>query len=337
MPDSQPPPLASSGVALPLARIVFNPATCLLGGVIAFAFRALAAILGPIPPAPAGAGRGALARAAEVPLATTLPALLASAGLFAFLGVAIARIAAVKVCRGETLGPAKAVAFAFRQWLSGALYPMALLVSVVGTLALAGGLGLLAQIPFFGPLALVALYPIAILLGVLAALVATLGSLAAPSVAAALAVERSGTLDALSRSFSYAFTRPAPFLFYSALVALLAVAVYGVGTLGLAAADEGLAFLLRGETLEAILRAARAEAPLPDDPRFTPTLAAAALRGIRFAAEALVLGAAIAVVFSGGVAIYLTLRRDVDGVPLGEMELTHPPAPAGATERNRLS
>lgn len=336
MPDSPPPAPASSGVALPLARIVFNPSTCLLGGAIALAARAVGAILGPLPAAAAAPGGGAIARAAAIPLAYSIPALLAAAALFAFLGIAISRIAALRVCRGETLGPARAVAFAFRQWLSGALYPLALLVAVGGTLALAGGIGLVAQIPFFGPIALVPLYPVAALLGVLAALVATLGALAAPTVAAALAVERSGTLDALSRSFSYAFTRPAPFLFYSALVALLAFAVYAVGALGLAAGDAGLTFLFRGETIEAILAAARCETPLPDDPRFTPTLAAAALRGLRFAAEAGVLGAAIAVAFSGGVAIYLTLRRDVDGIPLGEMELAYSPSLA-STERNRLS
>jgi len=331
-----PAPEPSSGVALPLARIVFNPATCFLGALLALLFRASEALLGAIPAGPDGGGAGGLlARVVARPLAVGAPTILVAAALFAFLGLAIARIAAIRVCRGESLALRRALGFAFRNWLSGALYPLAVLVAVVGTLVVAGVLGLVGQIPFFGPIALVPIYPIALALGVLAALVATLGALAAPAVGAALAVERNGTLDALSRSFSYAFTRPAPFLFYSALVALLAAAVYEVGTLGLAAADSGLAFLHHGETLEGILVAARADRSLPNDPSFTPAVAAAILRAIRFAAEAGVVGAAIAIVFSGGVAIYLTLRRDVDGVPLGEMELAY--SPSAATERNLLS
>jgi len=326
MTEPSPPPQEpeNGGVALPLARIVFNPVTVVLGFGLGLGLKAVVAVLRALPAAlPGGAPGSATARVLERPFAIGVPALLAFAGLFAFLGLAIARVAAVRVCRGERLSVAAALAFAFRNWLSGALYPIALAVGVAGLLALAGILGLVAQIPFFGPIFLLPIYPLAFAIGVVAALLCGLGALAAPTVAGALAVERNGTLDALSRSFSYAFTRPAAFLFYGALVFLLGAAVERVGRLGLAATDRGLLFLLESDTLRSILAAAGGGAPIPDDPRFSATFSAVVLRGVRFALDSGVLGAALAIALAGGVAIYLTLRRDVDGVALPEMELAY--------------
>jgi len=145
--------------------------------------------------------------------------------LFAIFGGAIARVAAVHVAREEKLSVRQALKFSlskFWSFLSAPIIPL-LIVLVVGIIVAAGGL--LANIPFVGPILVGVLFFLAIGAGFVMTLVlfGTVGgfTLMYPTIA----VEGSDSFDAISRSFSYVYARPWRMAFYS-LVAL----VYGALT-----------------------------------------------------------------------------------------------------------
>jgi hypothetical protein len=145
--------------------------------------------------------------------------------MFAIFGGAIARVAAVHVAREEKLSVRQALKFSlskFWSFLSAPIIPL-LIVLVVGIIVAAGGL--LANIPFVGPILVGVLFFLAIGAGFVMTLVlfGTVGgfTLMYPTIA----VEGSDSFDAISRSFSYVYARPWRMAFYS-LVAL----VYGALT-----------------------------------------------------------------------------------------------------------
>src|SRR5262245_22601486 len=187
-------PDVGSGIALPLARVVFNPTTVLFGTAFALVWKGIDVWLDRLEPAlaPLPEAMRLPRLLADRPFSVGVPAILAIAAAFVLAGVAIARAAALKVCRGESVSPGESLRFAARHWLAAALYPLAIATGALGCLAIAGILGLIGQIPFLGHVLLVVLYPIAIGLGLAATIIAVLGLAAAPSVAGALAVERNG-------------------------------------------------------------------------------------------------------------------------------------------------
>ncbi|HEV2294873.1 MAG TPA: hypothetical protein VGR35_13555 [Tepidisphaeraceae bacterium] len=143
--------------------------------------------------------------------------------LWAIFGGAIARIAAVHVARDEKLSVRAALQFSigkFLSFVSAPLIPLiiVLLVGLVPILA-----GLLASIPYIGPLLNIlvgALFVLVLAAGFVMTLVllGTFGgfNLMYPTIA----VEGSDSFDAISRSFSYVYARPWRMIFYT-LVAII--------------------------------------------------------------------------------------------------------------------
>ena len=143
--------------------------------------------------------------------------LIAVWGLF---GGAIARIAGVYLTYGETLGPLAALRAAARKWLAavGALLLVAVAVAVVALPLVLVGLLLRFDLMTL----LLGIVWLAALVG--GAVVAILvGGLAFgwPLMFSTVAVERTDAFDAISRGFAYLYQRPLHLLFYVVVASLL--------------------------------------------------------------------------------------------------------------------
>ncbi|MBL7133587.1 MAG: hypothetical protein ISS78_05770 [Phycisphaerae bacterium] len=133
---------------------------------------------------------------------------LISLAIWALFGGAMHRVAALQAGREEKISPFEALRFARSRFLSffcAPLMPLAFVV-VLGVLLMAGGL--LTNIPHAGPLLVGLLFIFALLLGLLIAflLIGLLGG--AGLMYPTIAVEGSDCFDAMSRSFTYVFSRP---------------------------------------------------------------------------------------------------------------------------------
>jgi len=148
--------------------------------------------------------------------------LAVSLAIWSILGGAVCRVAAIHVARDEKISLQKAVRFAWQRKVSTFMAPLLPLGAVVffGFLLFLGGL--IASIPYLqavsGPLLSLG-FGFALLVGFIIAvtLVGLVGAgcLMWPTIA----VEGSDSFDAISRSYSYVFTKPWRTLFYT-LVAL---------------------------------------------------------------------------------------------------------------------
>jgi len=137
--------------------------------------------------------------------------------VWAVFGGAISRIAAVHVARDEKISVRQALRFSLNKLLSFVFAPVIplIIIAVIGLLIAVGAL--LLYIPVIGPIAVGALFFLALIASVVITLVlfGTIGgfSLMYPTIA----VEGSDSFDAISRSFSYVFARPWRMLFYTVL------------------------------------------------------------------------------------------------------------------------
>lgn len=140
--------------------------------------------------------------------------------VWAVFGGAIARISAVHIARDEKISIRQALRFSTAKFLSFLSAPIIPPVIVLGVGLVVSVGGLLANVPFVGPIVVGALFFLALVAGFVMTLV-MLGlaggfNLMYPTIA----VEGSDSFDAISRSFSYLYARPWRLAFYTG-VALL--------------------------------------------------------------------------------------------------------------------
>jgi hypothetical protein len=227
--------------------------------------------------------------------------------VWAVLGGALARIAALRLTYGESLGLRAALRHARSHWVSSAGAAAAIYLlsaALLGSLAVAGAatrssLGLLVVGACWGAC-----------LALAAALTLVAGGLVAggPLLWAATAVERTDALDALSRTYAYLYQRPVRWLAY---VATAAAAGW--------CAHFALRTLTWGVAALAQYGAALGAGPgFPSEVSTPGRLGAAALRGWLGAWQTLPEAFALAYLAASGVAIYLLLRQSVDAVDLQE-------------------
>ncbi len=267
--------------------------------------------------------------------------------VWAVFGGAIARIAAVHVARDERISVREAVRFSTDKLLSfifAPVIPMGILLAC--GLAVAVG-GLLFYIPWVGPVVGGAI----LVLGLLAGLVMTLcligGVGGVGLMYPTIAVEGSDSFDAISRSFSYVFTRPWKALFYTAVAiaygAVCFVLVKLFIYLVLALTHYFVGLLLVGQP--GLWYPEQWPAPtfdrLPYDVgwaglKWSEAIAAFFISVWAFLTIGILGAFAISFYFSSNTIIYCLLRKDVDATPLDEVhvdeeddELTDPePVPA---------
>lgn len=142
--------------------------------------------------------------------------------IWALLGGAICRMAAMNIARDERMTVRSAVGFAARKFLSlvtAPLLPIGLIVGIgIGLMVL----GLIGMVPWIGDLIAGLSIPLVLMGGFVMALV-VVGAVAGGAMFwPTIAVEGSDGFDAISRSYSYIFSKP----WRTALYAIIAT-VYG--------------------------------------------------------------------------------------------------------------
>jgi hypothetical protein len=147
--------------------------------------------------------------------------LLWGLAVWAYVGGAITRIAAVAFARGEQISYNKSLDFARKKWASYFCGPAMPLVGVLLiTLAMAL-FGLLIRIPYVGLLLGGLGWP-AWMLGGFFIAVLVLGLVVAwPLMWATISAEGTDAFDALGRAYGYLFARPLRYLFYACFAAVL--------------------------------------------------------------------------------------------------------------------
>jgi len=137
-------------------------------------------------------------------------------------GGAICRISALQVALGEKPGLTEALRYSIKRFTSFVTAPIAPITIIIFIGFFVFLLGLLGNIPRIGELLVVIGLPLALIAGVLIAVV-VIGTFAGFNLMfPAVAYDGSDCFDAISRSFSYVYARPWRMLFYT----LIAI-VYG--------------------------------------------------------------------------------------------------------------
>jgi hypothetical protein len=149
--------------------------------------------------------------------------------LWSVVAGAIARVYAVRIARDESIGATDGLAFSFanlRAFLQAPLFVAAAAGLFLGLAALAGA-G--SAIPGVGAFLEILLHPLALVAGLIVVVMAAGGIFGFPIMQAALATERNGTLDAISRTFSYVFTKPVAYIASVSIVTLVSSVILAFG------------------------------------------------------------------------------------------------------------
>lgn len=236
--------------------------------------------------------------------------------VWALFGGAIARIAGVYLTYGETLGPVAALRGAARKWLSIVGAPL-LVMLAIAFLALPLVLaGLLLRLDLMA--LLLGLAWIVVLLGGAAVAILAIGlAIGWPLMWSTVAVERTDAFDAISRGFAYLYQRPLHLLFYLIVASLL-------GVLAQVAVD--IAVNATTTVTELAVGVGAGQDRLDDlgadgneVNREISDVGALGAAGIHFWTDVLRAGSEyfpLAYLWPAATAIYLLLRRAIDG---GEM------------------
>ena len=267
--------------------------------------------------------------------------------VWGFFGGAITHIAALKFTRDEAPGLIASLKHAFGKWPSYGLPP---LVALAGASVFAIQLVILGLIMRVEVLAFVAalFWPFVILLGLMMAILLIGALVGWPLMWATVSVEGTDAFDALSRSYAYTYHRPWRLLWYALFALFLAVVSMFVVKLfassAIALGNWSIDWGLDDETMHTVV--SPKPAPVIPPPKLdlsattdlnidikTPGVDAPAAPALSktLSATRSIIGfwkAAVAVLVAGyqagflwvaAVGIYLLLRRDIDGVQMGEV------------------
>jgi len=253
--------------------------------------------------------------------------------VWSIIGGALARVHAVRIARDRSIRWDDAYAFSFANLRAFVQAPLFVLLAVVLFFALEAAAGAAIAIPWAGPVLQIVLQPAAFVAGLLVTIMVLGGVFGFPLLQSAIAVERNGTLDAVSRTYSYAFTRPVLYIAGGALV-------FAVG--GIIAAVGGWfveAVTLRGLVLGASWSADAPKAivagyqaarefgfPGTVDELATP---ARVTQWVSWGWSVVLLfalrGFVLSYVVGGLTDLYFLLRQEVDGTPTSEVYLDDEP------------
>jgi len=149
--------------------------------------------------------------------------------VWSFFGQAIHRITSLRIARDEGLSFTEALTFSAKNWKTVILAPVIVFAAMAfffGCNALAG---LATSIPGLGGLLGLVLIPLAAISSLLILLIGLGGVFGLPLIGAAAAWEVNGSLDAISRAFSYVFARPLQYFWNFLLIFLFAGVILLVG------------------------------------------------------------------------------------------------------------
>ncbi|MCK5711616.1 MAG: hypothetical protein KAI25_02770, partial [Hyphomicrobiaceae bacterium] len=136
-------------------------------------------------------------------------------GLASIFGGAIARLAAVQAARDEKISAPEALKFSVRKFVSFISAPLIPFVIVAFVFVLTMAPAAASGIPVFGEILVAVLSPLVLVAGFIMALVAIGGIGGMGLMHPTIAVEGSDAFDAISRGFSYVYSRPWRSIFYN--------------------------------------------------------------------------------------------------------------------------
>ncbi len=255
--------------------------------------------------------------------------------VWALVGGAIARIAAVYLARGEHLGPIAALKSAAASWVSTFAAPAFCFGAIAVFTLLLAFTGLLMR---WGPLAFLAgvFWPLPIAMGVAAAVFA-IGLLAGwPLMWSTVAAERTDAFDAVSRGYAFTFQRPLHWAFFVLVATVLGVLAQTAISFAVGAADRAVHWSVGwglNESATTYGKAVLSGLTPPDDAPLGlfPAAGAKMLRFWEAGLHGIATAFPMAYLFAASMAIYLLLRRSIDSTELTEISLDDNPPEAGLT------
>lgn len=151
-------------------------------------------------------------------------------GVWSFFAQGIHRITTMRIARDEGMPITEALKFSAKNWPTVLLAP----VIIAGTIAIFWlcnlAAGFATSLPFVGGLLGIVLYPLAFISTLLMLLIGLGGVFGLPLIGAAAAWECNGSLDAISRAFSYLFARPLQFFWNFLLIFMFTGVIILVGS-----------------------------------------------------------------------------------------------------------
>ncbi len=229
--------------------------------------------------------------------------------VFGLIGGAIARIAVVDLAKQERVGLVEALRFSARKVVSLLGTPLVPLLGVVVVAALLAGFGLLYRLGTFGATVAGVLAFLPLIGGLLLTLIVIGLAAGWPLMHASVAAEAEDGFDAMSRAYAYVHQRPWN---YAAYVAL-AIVIGGAG-LVFVSLFASLVMNLSAWSLSFGGSPATVQSFYGANPA-GGTLAASAHRFWLAVVALLARGWIYSYFWTAATAIYLLLRRDVDGTP----------------------
>jgi hypothetical protein len=234
--------------------------------------------------------------------------------LWAILGVAIARIMAVRIARDEYITMKDALAFSWSTRFTALLYAPAIVLSMLFLWLAIFGVGLIGRIPYLGWVLSAILLPVVLFFTILVRILAYAGVVSMGMTAGAIACEKKGTWDSVAKAFNYLFARPLAVLLYVVLLAVFIWIVNGLLLNGTYLREHVSNLLVPfwktavgGETYKQI--ASGSYSTLTGFPKAAAYLHAA----VFWVVDALISGALISWVIGAFTAMFLIFRKEVDG------------------------
>jgi hypothetical protein len=180
-----------------------------------------------------------------------------------------------------------------------------------------------ASIPILGPVLNLILYPLVILAGLIIVLIGFGGLLGLLLMVSAISTERNGALDAISRAFSYIYSRPLQFFFAYFLIFLFAYIILLVGHIFVAITASAFDTGVWADQLTSHLERNTGQSA------FTPELKDTGFYGLAHIWVWLlhrilwwgIGGYVVYYILGGTTAVYFQLRREVDGTEESEIYL----------------
>ena len=145
---------------------------------------------------------------------------LYSLAVWAYFGAAISRVAAVQLATGEHVGWGAALRWAGTKWLAYFAAPLLPMIGVAVAVLPILVLGLLMRTDFLAALAAL-IWPLVLIGGFVMAVLLAGVMFGWPLMWATISVEGTDSFDALNRTYAYVFQRPARYLFYVIVAALI--------------------------------------------------------------------------------------------------------------------
>jgi hypothetical protein len=253
--------------------------------------------------------------------------------IWSVVGGALSRVHAVRIARDRSITWDDGFAFSLSNLGAFVKAPLFVLLAAALFVGLDAAAGAVIAIPWAGAILQVVLHPLAMLAGLIVTIIALGGVFGYPLLQSAIAVERNGTLDAVSRTYSYAFTRPVMYTASGALVLAVGAIISMLGAWFMNYAAMGgmaLGASYSDETVQALgvgyAAASNFGVPRVPDGMSTPGVISVWVSyvwsGIWWLA---VRGFVLSYVVGGLTDLYFLLREEVDGTPTTEIWLDDEP------------